>query len=173
MPRYTLVIDGRRHEFDAAADQPLLYALRGDVLALQGPKFGCGLAQCGACTVILDGAAVRSCVLPLSAIAPDAQIRTLDALGSADAPHPVQAAFIAEEAAQCGYCTNGWIMTLTAALEQNPARSDAELRQLLSGLKCRCGTHMSILRAARRAADAMAGTTSAAGDDDLFEEVRV
>ncbi|MDR0779832.1 MAG: (2Fe-2S)-binding protein [Pseudomonadales bacterium] len=152
MPRYTLTIDGERHEVDADADMPLLYALRGD-LALKGPKFGCGLAQCGACTVIVDGAAVRSCVLPLSAVAQTAQIRTLDGLHGA---HPVQAAFIDQEAAQCGYCTNGWVMTLVAALERNPTLSDDELRNTLSGLKCRCGTHMAILRAARQAATAMA-----------------
>jgi aerobic-type carbon monoxide dehydrogenase small subunit (CoxS/CutS family) len=171
MPRYSLTIDGQRREIDADADMPLLYALRGD-LALKGPKFGCGLAQCGACTVIVDGNAVRSCILPVSALAPDAQVRSLDGLATGGTPHPVQAAFIAEEAAQCGYCTNGWIMTLAAALEQNPERSDAELRQLLTGLKCRCGTHMAILRAARRAADAMSGTAQAARNGALFEEVK-
>ena len=179
MPRYSLLIDGQRRELEAAADMPLLYALRG-TLELKGPKFGCGLAQCGACAVILDGLAVRSCILPLSGLAADASIRTLDGLGTAEAPHPVQAAFIAEEAAQCGYCSNGWIMTVTAALEQNPQRSDAELRQLLSGLKCRCGTHMAILRAVRRAADQMAVLAAApavasldsADTAALFEEVK-
>ncbi|MDR2213753.1 MAG: (2Fe-2S)-binding protein [Pseudomonadales bacterium] len=152
MPNYVLTVDGERREVQADADMPLLYALRGD-LALKGPKFGCGLAQCGACTVILDGAAVRSCSVPVSAVAETAQIRTLDGL---QGEHPVQAAFIEQEAAQCGYCTNGWVMTLVAALERNPTLSDAELRTTLSGLKCRCGTHMAILRAARQAADAMA-----------------
>jgi aerobic-type carbon monoxide dehydrogenase small subunit (CoxS/CutS family) len=152
MPRYALTIDGARHEVEADADMPLLYALRGE-LALKGPKFGCGLAQCGACTVIIDGNAVRSCVLPVSAIAATAQVRTLDGL---QGQHPVQAAFIDQEAAQCGYCTNGWVMTLIAALERNPRLSDDDLRNTLTGLKCRCGTHMAILRAARQAADAMA-----------------
>jgi len=149
MPRYTVIVDGTRRELEADADMPLLYALRGD-LALKGPKFGCGLAQCGACTVILNGAATRSCVIPLSAV-DGASVRTLDGLGTADKPHPVQAAFIAEEAAQCGYCTNGWIMTAVAGLERNPNPTDAEIRSMLAGLKCRCGTHMAILRAVKRA----------------------
>jgi aerobic-type carbon monoxide dehydrogenase small subunit (CoxS/CutS family) len=152
MPRYALTIDGARHEVEADADMPLLYALRGE-LALKGPKFGCGLAQCGACTVIVDGNAVRSCTLPVSAVAETARIRTLDGL---QGQHPVQAAFIDQEAAQCGYCTNGWVMTLVAALERNPKLNDDELRGTLTGLKCRCGTHMAILRAARQAAAAMA-----------------
>src|SRR5690606_6436753 len=152
MARLTLNVDGRDHEIEADPDMPLLYALRGE-LARKGPKFGCGLAQCGACTVIVDGNAVRSCILPLSAIAESAQIRTLDGLRG---EHPVQQAFIAREAAQCGYCTNGWVMTLVAALERNPNLSDEELRETLTGLKCRCGTHMAILRAARQAANAMA-----------------
>jgi aerobic-type carbon monoxide dehydrogenase small subunit (CoxS/CutS family) len=158
MPRYTLTVDGTRREIEADADMPLLYALRGD-FALKGPKFGCGLAQCGACTVILNGAATRSCVIPLAAI-DGAEVRTLDGLGTAEKPHPVQAAFIAEEAAQCGYCTNGWIMTAVAGLERNPNPTDAEIRTMLAGLKCRCGTHMAILRAVRRAADAVASADS-------------
>jgi len=158
MPRYTVIVDGTRRELEADADMPLLYALRGD-LALKGPKFGCGLAQCGACTVILNGAATRSCVIPLSAV-DGASVRTLDGLGTADKPHPVQAAFIAEEAAQCGYCTNGWIMTAVAGLERNPNPTDAEIRSMLAGLKCRCGTHMAIMRAVRRAADALASTSA-------------
>jgi nicotinate dehydrogenase subunit A len=162
MPRYTLVIDGTRREIEADADMPLLYALRGD-LALKGPKFGCGLAQCGACTVILNGAATRSCVIPLAAI-DGAEVRTLDSLGTADKPHPVQAAFIAEEAAQCGYCTNGWIMTAVAGLERNPNPTDAEVRTMLAGLKCRCGTHMAIMRAVRRAADSLAAASDSANE---------
>ncbi|HVJ28812.1 MAG TPA: (2Fe-2S)-binding protein [Gammaproteobacteria bacterium] len=162
MPRYTLVIDGTRREIEADADMPLLYALRGD-LALKGPKFGCGLAQCGACTVILNGAATRSCVIPLAAI-DGAEVRTLDGLGTADKPHPVQAAFIAEEAAQCGYCTNGWIMTAVAGLERNPNPTDAEVRTMLAGLKCRCGTHMAIMRAVRRAADSLAAASDSASE---------
>jgi aerobic-type carbon monoxide dehydrogenase small subunit (CoxS/CutS family) len=161
MPRYALTVDGARREIEADADMPLLYALRGG-LALKGPKFGCGLAQCGACTVIVNGVATRSCVIPLSALA-GAVVRTLDGLGTAESPHPVQAAFIAEEAAQCGYCTNGWIMTAVAGLERNPNPSDAEIRAMLAGLKCRCGTHMAMLRAVRRAADTLAAQTVPAG----------
>ncbi|MFI4925340.1 MAG: (2Fe-2S)-binding protein [Vicinamibacteria bacterium] len=156
MPRYALTVDGTRREIEADADMPLLYALRGD-LALKGPKFGCGLAQCGACTVIVNGAATRSCVIPVSAL-DGAIVRTLDGLGTPEKPHAVQAAFIAEEAAQCGYCTNGWIMTAVAGLERNPHVSDAEIRAMLAGLKCRCGTHMAILRAVRRAADTLASS---------------
>ena len=151
MPRYALTVDGVRREIEADADMPLLYALRGE-LALKGPKFGCGLAQCGACTVIVNGAATRSCVIPLAAL-DGAAVRTLDGLGVPEKPHPVQAAFMAEEAAQCGYCTNGWIMTAVAGLEHNPNPTDAEIRAMLAGLKCRCGTHMAILRAVRRAVD--------------------
>lgn len=154
MPRVTLTIDGTRREIDADADMPLLYALRND-LALKGPKFGCGLAQCGACTVIVNGVATRSCVTPVAALG-GTEVRTLDGLRRDGRPHPVQAAFIAEEAAQCGYCTNGWIMTAVAELERDPHVSDAQIREMFAGLKCRCGTHMSILRAVRRAADAMA-----------------
>ena len=154
MPSYKLLVNGQQHTVEADADMPLLYALRGE-LGQKGPRFGCGLAQCGACTVILNDTAVRSCTLPISA-ATNTAIRTLDGLGTETAPHPVQAAFIEEEAAQCGYCTNGWIMTAVAALEQNPRRSDAELKQMYSGLKCRCGTHMAIMRATRKAAGMMA-----------------
>jgi nicotinate dehydrogenase subunit A len=151
MPRYALTVDGARREIDADADMPLLYALRGE-LELKGPKFGCGLAQCGACTVIVNGAATRSCVIPIAAV-DGAMVRTLDGLGTAARPHPVQAAFIAEEAAQCGYCTNGWIMTAVAGLERNPQPTDTEIRAMLAGLKCRCGAHMAMLRAVRRAVD--------------------
>ena len=163
MPRYTLIVDGTRRDIEAEADMPLLYALRGD-LALKGPKFGCGLAQCGACTVILNGAATRSCVIPLAAI-DGAEVRTLDGLGTAEKPHPVQAAFIAEEAAQCGYCTNGWIMTAVAGLERNPNPTDAEIRTMLAGLKCRCGTHMAMMRAVRRAAETLAAVDSTSEPD--------
>ena len=152
--RFTINVDGRDHTLEAEPDMPLLYALIND-LGLKGPKFGCGLAQCGACTVIRDGTAIRSCSTPVSAVT--GKVRTLDGLGSREQPHPVQQAFIEEEAGQCEYCINGWIMTATAFLEENPRRSDAEIRQLLAGLKCRCGAHMSILRAIRRAADSMAG----------------
>lgn len=175
MARFVLIVDGERREVDADADMPLLYALRND-LALKGPKFGCGVAQCGACTVIIDGTATRSCVIPLSAV-DGASVRTLDGLGDAQQPHPVQAAFIEEEAAQCGYCTNGWIMTAVAGLERNANPSDREIREMLAGLKCRCGTHMAILRAVRRAADAVAAEnevqpTSAQGRPDAEQPAR-
>ena len=154
MAQFTLSVDGHSRQVEAEPDMPLLYALRGE-LALKGPKFGCGLAQCGACTVIINGSATRSCVLPVSAVAGQ-NIRTLDGLSANGQPHAVQQAFIEEEAAQCGYCTNGWVMTVVAMLERNPRLSDEEIRQQLAGLKCRCGSHMAILRAARRAADQMA-----------------
>lgn len=150
---FTINVDGRDHTFTADPSMPLLYALRNE-LGKKGPKFGCGLAQCGACTVLQDGVAIRSCVLPLAAVA--GELRTLDGLGTPDKPHPVQEAFIAEEAGQCEYCINGWIMTAVALLEANPRPSDAEIRTALVGLKCRCGTHMAILRAIKRAAREMA-----------------
>jgi len=156
MTRFTLEVVGRPHELDADPEMPLLYALRNDC-GKRGPRFGCGLAQCGACTVLLDGEPVRSCVLPVAAVR--GSIRTLDGLAADGAPHPVQAAFIAEEAGQCEYCMSGWVLTAVALLEKNPQRSEREIRDAFAGLKCRCATHMSILRAVRRAAAAM----SAAG----------
>ena len=131
-------------------DMPLLYALR-DELGLNNPHFGCGLAQCGACTVHVNGVATRSCVTPVSAVLGTA-ITTLAGLGIAEHPHPLQQAYIDEQVPQCGYCINGWIMTAAALLKEKPHPSDAEIREGLSGLKCRCGTHMAILRAVKRAA---------------------
>ena len=150
--RFSINVDGVTHEIMAEPDMPLLYALRGE-LEKKGPKFGCGLAQCGACTVLMDGVPIRSCVTGIS----DAvgEIRTLDGLGTAEKPHPVQAAFIEEEVAQCGYCTNGWMMYAVAMLERNPNVTDQEIRDEFAGLKCRCATHMSILRAVKRAAETM------------------
>jgi len=150
---FTINVDGADHTITADPAMPLLYALRND-LGKKGPKFGCGLAQCGSCTVIHDGVAIRSCVMPVAAVR--GKVRTLDGLGTAENPHPVQQAFIAEEAGQCEYCIGGWIMTATALLEENPVRTDEEIRKALNGLKCRCGTHMSILRAVKRAAREMA-----------------
>lgn len=150
----TLNVDGQVYQLDADPQMPLLYALRNE-LEKKGPKFGCGLAQCGACTVIQDGVAIRSCVTPVSAAT--GAIRTLDGLGTAEKPHPVQQAFIDEEAGQCSYCMSGWIMTATALLEENPNRTDAEIREALEGLKCRCATQVSILQAVNRAAKKMAG----------------
>jgi len=135
---------------DVDASTPLLYVLRND-LNLNGPRFGCGLAQCGACTVLVNGLPVRSCVTPVSAVA-SAEVSTLEGLGGRDDPHPVQKAFIAEQAAQCGYCSNGMIMAAASLLAHNPDPSDNEIRQALAGNLCRCGTHTRILKAVRRAA---------------------
>lgn len=158
-----LTVNGKKVSVDVPLDTPLLYVLRND-LDQHGPRFGCGLAQCGACTVQVDGAAIRSCVTPLSAVV-GKTIITLDGLAdshaerrkkSAGTLHPVQATFIEHQAAQCGYCTNGWIMTAAAYLDKKPGASEAEIRAALSGLKCRCGSHMSILRAVKLAANNMA-----------------
>ena len=145
-----LTVTGKVHTVQSSADTPLLYVLR-DELQLQGPRFGCGLGQCGACTVHLEGSAVRSCTIPVSAVG-DQRVTTLEGLGSPGRLHPVQQAFIEEQAMQCGYCINGWIMTAAAFLAKNPNPRDAEVRTALSGLICRCGTHMRILRAVTRAA---------------------
>ncbi len=149
-----LNVNGKDQTIQADPDMPLLYALRND-LGLSNPHFGCGLAQCGACTVHLDGVAIRSCVTPVSAAA-GAKVVTLAGLGTAEKPHPLQQAYIEEQVPQCGYCVNGWIMTAAAFLKDKPKPSDGEIREALSGLKCRCGTHMAILRAVKRAAT-MAG----------------
>ncbi len=134
-------------------DMPLLYALRNDV-GLHGPRFGCGLGQCGACTVHVDGEAVRSCQLPLSALTPGQRVVTLEGLGTPAQPHPVQAAFIQEQAAQCGYCINGMIMQSAAFLAKTPHPSEQEIRTELANNLCRCGTHLRIVRAVQRAAQA-------------------
>ena len=145
----TITVNGKQHEVAASPDTPLLYVLRNE-LELNGPKFGCGLAQCGACTVHIGGKPARSCSVPVSAV--KGKVTTIEGLGSAEKPHPLQAAFVAEQAAQCGYCINGMIMTAAAFLAQNPKPSDARIREALDGNLCRCGTHMRILRAVRRAA---------------------
>jgi nicotinate dehydrogenase subunit A len=148
-----LRVNGTSHAIDIEdADMPLLYVLRGE-LGLNNPHFGCGLAQCGACAVHVNGIATRSCATPVSAVA-DAEIATLAGLGTPEHPHPLQQAYIDEQVPQCGYCINGWIMTAAALLKNNPHPTDAEIRDGLSGLKCRCGTHMAILRAVKRAASA-------------------
>ncbi|CRM89624.1 (2Fe-2S)-binding protein [Pseudomonas sp. C 49-2] len=149
----TLEVNGQKSDVSAMADTPLLLVLRND-LELNGPKYGCGLGECGACTVIIDGVAARSCVFPLSGAA-GREIVTLEGLGTRQAPHPVQQAFIDEQAAQCGYCLNGMIMTTKALLDRNPNPSEAEVRNELSGNLCRCGTHIEILRAVLRAARLM------------------
>jgi aerobic-type carbon monoxide dehydrogenase small subunit (CoxS/CutS family) len=150
---FTLTVNGTAHRVEADPDMPLLYALRGD-LGLNNPKFGCGLAQCGACTVHMNGEAVRSCATPM-ALADGQTITTLNGLGTPEKLHPLQKAYIEEQALQCGYCVNGWVMTAAALLAKNPNPSDHEIREGLAGLKCRCGTHVSILRAIKRAAQEM------------------
>ncbi|HWH40605.1 MAG TPA: (2Fe-2S)-binding protein [Usitatibacter sp.] len=151
---FDLTVNGRRERVTAEPETPLLTVLRND-LHLHGPKFGCGLGQCGACTVHLDGTAIRSCATPVAS-ARGARVTTLEGLAPREGTlHVVQQAFIDEQAAQCGYCLSGWIMTAAALLERNPHASDAEIRQGLSGLKCRCGTHMSILRAVKLAQSRM------------------
>jgi aerobic-type carbon monoxide dehydrogenase small subunit (CoxS/CutS family) len=150
MATVKLTVDGKRVSINAAdPNMPLLYALRND-LGLNNPHFGCGLAQCGACTVHLDGEPVRACILPLS-VAQGKTVTTLKGLGSPQKPHPLQQAFVEEQAPQCGYCVNGWIMTAAAVLRKKPKATDGELREALAGLKCRCGTHVAILRAIKRA----------------------
>jgi nicotinate dehydrogenase subunit A len=148
--RISLRVNGRVQAIDVDPDMPLLYALRDD-LGLSNPHFGCGLAQCGACTVHIDGEPVRSCVTPVSA-AEGVEITTLAGLGTPDKPHPVQKAYVEEQVPQCGYCINGWIMTAAAFLKKTPKPTDGQIREALSGLKCRCGTHLAILRAVKRAA---------------------
>jgi nicotinate dehydrogenase subunit A len=150
--RIELNVDGQVHAIEVEPDMPLLYALRDD-LGLKNPRFGCGLAQCGACTVLLDGNPVRSCGTPVGSVG-TGKITTLNGIGSAEKPHKVQAAFIEEQVPQCGYCLNGWIMTSVALLEKNPKPDDAQIRDALAGIKCRCGTHMGVLRAVKRAAQA-------------------
>jgi nicotinate dehydrogenase subunit A len=145
-----LTVNGRVHDVDAAPDTALLYVLRND-LELNGPKYGCGLGECGTCTVLIDGTAARSCVIPISGCL-GRDIVTLEGLGSRDHPDPVQAAFIKEQAAQCGYCLNGMIMTTKALLNRNPHPSKAELLEALRYNLCRCGAHIEITRAAMRAA---------------------
>ena len=153
MGDFTLDVNGKQHRIDADPDMPLLYALRDD-LKLNNPKFGCGLAQCGACTVHVDGQAVRSCVTPVSAVG-TSKVVTLAGLGTPEKPHPIQKAYVEEQVPQCGYCINGWIMTAASLLNQKKKPSDAEIKDALTGLKCRCGTHMSILRAVKRASAMM------------------
>jgi len=149
----TLTVNGELHGVDADPGTPLLYVLRED-LGLNGAKFGCGLGQCGSCTVLLDGKAVFSCLLPIAALT-GRQIRTVEGLGTADAPGPVQRAFIEEQAAQCGYCIAGMVVRAQALLDANPAPSEAEIRAHMAPNLCRCGTHVRILRAVRRAAASM------------------
>lgn len=153
MPKYSFQVNGREVAVDSwDPNQPLLYLLRNS-LDLHGAKFGCGLGQCGACTVLLNGKPVRSCITPVTQAAKQ-KVVTLEGLGSPEKPDPVQAAFIAEQAAQCGYCTNGMIMTARALLDNNPHPTAEQIKQGLSGNLCRCGTHTRILNAVLRVAGA-------------------
>jgi len=149
-----LKVNGASQSVPAEPDTPLLYVLRND-LALNGAKFGCGLAQCGACTVIVGGAAVRSCRTEVRAVE-NRDITTLEGVGTDAKPHPLQTAFIAEQAMQCGYCINGMIMSAKALLDKNPQPSDAQIREALAGNLCRCGSHNRIVRAILRASKEMA-----------------
>ncbi len=154
MAAITLKVNGVTHTVDLDPTTPLLYALSDD-LDLRGPKFGCGLGQCGACTVIVSGQAVRSCITPVQTVA-GAEITTLEGLGTSAKPHPLQQAFIDEQAAQCGFCLNAVIMTAKAFLDKNPKPTDAQLQQALSNVLCRCFTHVRMHRAIQKAAKEMA-----------------
>ncbi len=148
MSAITLKVNGSPHVLDVDPATPLLYVLSDD-LALEGPKFGCGLGQCGACTVIVKGQAIRSCITPVESVA-GADITTLEGLGTVDKPHPIQRAFIEEQAAQCGFCLNAVILTAKAFLDRNPKATSEEIRQALSNVLCRCFTHVRMLRAIER-----------------------
>jgi nicotinate dehydrogenase subunit A len=150
MARFNLMVNGEARVVDVDPDTPILYVLR-DTLALKGPKFGCGLAQCGACAIHVEGAAVRSCVLPVEAVGNKA-VTTLEGLGTSAKPSKLQQAFIDEQAAQCGYCINGMIMISAALLAKNKSPSEAEIRDALADNLCRCGTHKRIVAAVKRAA---------------------
>jgi nicotinate dehydrogenase subunit A len=156
----SLDINGSRHQVDADPTTPLLYVLRDD-LGLNGAKYGCGLGQCGACTVLVDGKPVLSCITP-AALVENRPVTTLEGLGTIDDPGPLQRAFIDEQAAQCGFCIPGMIMRAQALLQRNPAPSDADIRQALRTNLCRCGTHMRILAAVRRAAGRVRAATAGA-----------
>jgi nicotinate dehydrogenase subunit A len=150
----SLTVNGTAHTCAAAPDTPLLYVLRNDI-GINSAKYGCGIAQCGACTVLLDGQAIRSCVVPAAAAA-QGKITTLEGLGSTDKLHALQKAFIEEQAAQCGYCTAGMVMSAKALLDRVRSPSEAQIREAMAGNLCRCGTHTRILRAIQRAAKELA-----------------
>jgi nicotinate dehydrogenase subunit A len=155
-PTLRLRVNGAGHDVPASPDAPLLAVLRND-LALNGPKYGCGLGECGACTVLVDGVAARACVIPAGGVV-GREITTLEGLGTSDAPHPVQQAFIEVQAAQCGYCLNGMVMMTAALLARNPQAGETEIRRELSCNLCRCGTHVEIMKAACLAASRMNAT---------------
>lgn len=152
MSAINLKVNGRSHTVDVDPTTPLLYVLSDD-LELRGPKFGCGLAQCGACTVIVKGAAIRSCITPVKSVE-NTEITTLEGLGTPEKPHPIQQAFIDEQAAQCGFCVNGVVLTAKAFLDKNPHASEAEIQQALSGVLCRCFTHVRMHAAIQKYAKA-------------------
>lgn len=152
MGTISLKVNGQLHALELDPATPLLFVLA-DELGLRGPKFGCGMAQCGACTVIVRGQVVRSCVMPVSAVGND-EVTTLDGLATPEKPHPIQQAFIDEGAAQCGFCLSGVILTAKAVLDEKPDASDQEIRDALGGVLCRCFTHTRMLRAIRKYADA-------------------
>ena len=154
MAKITLRVNGKSQTVDAEPEMPLLYALRND-LQLNGPKFGCGLAQCGACTVIMDGVAIRSCVTPVAA-SQNKAVTTLEGLGNTKKLHKIQQAFVDEQAVQCGYCINGMIMTTKALLDKTPKPNDVQIKEALAGNLCRCGTHLRIVRAVKRASGQLA-----------------
>ena len=154
-----LVVNGRPQALAVGRDAPLLAVLRND-LRLDGPKYGCGLGECGACTVLVDGIEARACVIPVGGIE-GREVTTLEGLGTLAAPHPVQRAFIECQAAQCGYCLNGMIVSTVALLRRHPQPSDAQVRAALAHNLCRCGTHLEILRAVQRAAQLLAATAAA------------
>jgi nicotinate dehydrogenase subunit A len=160
MSPITLTVNNRSHTIDVDPATPLLYVLSDD-LALRGPKFGCGLGQCGACTVIVRGRAVRSCVTPVGSVG-GAEITTLEGLGTPERPHPIQRAFIEEQAGQCGFCLNGVILTAKAFLDQNPRATNEEIQQALSGVLCRCFVHTRMLRAIQRYRDSAGAAAPAA-----------
>jgi nicotinate dehydrogenase subunit A len=152
MREITLNVNGKHHNLAVDPETPLLFVLN-DELGLRGPRFGCGMAQCGACTVIMRGQVVRSCVMPVSAVGQD-EVTTLEGLGTPGKPHPIQQAFIEEGAAQCGFCLSGVILTAKAVLDVKPDASDQEIRDALGGVLCRCFTHTRMLRAIRKYAEA-------------------
>ena len=154
MAKITLRVNGKSQALDTEPEMPLLYALRND-LQLNGPKFGCGLAQCGACTVIMDGGAIRSCVTPVAA-AHNKAVTTLEGLGNTKKLHKIQQAFVDEQAVQCGYCINAKIMTTKALLVKTPKPTDTQIKEALAGNLCRCGTHLRIVRAVKRASGQLA-----------------
>ena len=156
MSQASLKINGQMHEVDIDPQCPLLYVLR-DNLGMNNPRFGCGLGQCGACTVLVDGRPLRSCTLPATR-AVGREVVTLEGLGSPGKPHAVQAAFIEEQTFQCGYCLNGWVLTTKALLDKNPNPTDAQMREAFESLVCRCGSHVRIFSAVRRAAESLKGS---------------